>query len=57
MLTSKVSKAENIKNEPMRLTERIGQTTYKVNVHFSETSKETIGDKIIRMIENEAANQ
>lgn len=57
MLTSKVSKAENSKNEPMRLTERIGQTTYKVNVHFSETSKETIGDKIIRMIENEAANQ
>lgn len=57
MLTSKVSKAENIKNEPMRLTERIGQTTYKVNVHFSETSKETIGDKIIHMIENEAANQ
>lgn len=57
MLTSKVSKAENIKNEPMHLTERIGQTTYKVNVHFSETSKETIGDKIIRMIENEAANQ
>lgn len=57
MLTSKVSKAENIKNEPMRLTERIGQTTYKVNVHFSVTSKETIGDKIIRMIENEAVNQ
>ena len=57
MLTSKVSKAENIKNEPMRLTERIGQTTYKVNVHFSKTRKETIGDKIIRMIENEAANQ
>lgn len=57
MLTSKVSKGENSKNEPMRLTERIGQTTYKVNVHFSETSKETIGDKIIRMIENEAANQ
>lgn len=56
MLTPKVSKAENSKNEPMRLTERIGQTTYKVNVHFSETSKETIGDKIIRMIENEAAN-
>ena len=57
MLTSKASKAENGKNEPMRLTERIGQTTYKVNVHFSKTSKETIGDKIIRMIENEAANQ
>lgn len=57
MLTSKVSKAENRQNEPMRLTEQIGQTTYKVNVHFSETSKETIGDKIIRMIENEAANQ
>jgi hypothetical protein len=40
-----------------RLTKRIGSTTYKVNVHFSETSKETMSDKIIRLIEREAANQ
>lgn len=32
---------------------RIGKTTYKVNVHFSTTSKETMSDKIIRMLRNE----
>jgi len=39
----------------LRLTKRIGSTTYKVSVHFSRTSRETMGDKIIRMIEKEAA--
>ena len=28
----------------------IGNTTYVVRVHFSETSKETLGDKIKRML-------
>ena len=51
------SKADNGKNKPLRLTKRIGQTTYKVNVHFSETSKETMSDKIVRLIQSEAANQ
>lgn len=46
-------RTENHEQQPMRLTRRIGQTTYKVNVHFSETSKETMGDKIIRLIKNE----
>jgi len=35
------------------LYKRIGSTTYKVRVHFSETSKETINDKIVRLIQNE----
>jgi len=48
-------KADNGKNKPLHLTKRIGQTTYKVNVHFSETSKATISDKIIRLIEREGA--
>jgi len=52
-----IGKAENGNNKPLRLTKRIGQTTYKVNVHFSETSKETMSDKIIRLIQSEAANQ
>jgi hypothetical protein len=43
--------------KPLRLTKRIGSTTYKVSVHFSRTSKETAGDKILRLIEREAANQ
>ena len=52
-----IGKAENGRNKPLRLTKRIGQTTYKVNIHFSETSKETMSDKIIRLIQSEAANQ
>ena len=43
--------------KPLRLTKRIGSTTYKVSVHFSETSKETMGDKIIRLMEKDAAKQ
>lgn len=50
------SKAERHEQQPMCLTRRIGQTTYKVNVHFSETRKETMGDKIIRLIKNETQN-
>jgi L-lactate utilization protein LutC len=40
-----------------RLIRRIGTTTYRVAVHFSETSKETMNDKITRMIKNEAAGK
>jgi len=57
MPTPKNGKADSRTNKPLRLTKRIGQTTYKVNVHFSETSKETMSDKIIRLIERGAANQ
>lgn len=53
MRKQEASRAENHEQQPMRLTRRIGQTTYQVNVHFSETSKETMGDKIIRLIKNE----
>jgi hypothetical protein len=33
---------------------RIDRTTYRVTIHFSKTSTETMGDKIARLIENEA---
>ena len=36
------------------LVKRIGKTTYKVIAHFSTTSTETMSDKIIRMLRNEA---
>ena len=32
---------------------RVGNTTYLVRVHFSETAKETLEDKIKRMLKNE----
>lgn len=33
---------------------KIGPTTYHVTVHFSKTSRETMHDKILRLIEWEA---
>ena len=35
------------------LVKKIGRTTYIVRVHFSKTSKETMIDKIKRMLKNE----
>lgn len=35
------------------LVKKIGKTTYVVRGHFSETSKETMSDKIKRMLKNE----
>ena len=34
-------------------SKKIGKTNYKVTVHFSETSDETITDKINRLIQKE----
>lgn len=40
------------------LIRRIGNTTYKVQIHFNETAKETMEDKILRLIRNDGlANQ
>jgi len=39
--------------EPSVFTKRIGSTEYIVNVRFSESAKETVEDKITRLIENE----
>ena len=35
------------------LVKKIGKTTYKVRVHFSNTRTETMSDKIKRMLKNE----
>ena len=42
--------------EQPALVKQIGKTTYKVKVHFSETSKETMSDKIVRMLKSEISN-
>ena len=38
------------------LTRRVGNTNYKVRVHFNETGEETMEDKILRMIQRDALN-
>jgi len=42
--------------EPVTLLKRIGSTTYQVSIRFSETSKETMEDKLLRLIEREVSN-
>ena len=46
-MTDEKNKVENT------FSKKIGKTNYKVTVHFSETSDETITDKIIRLIQKE----
>ncbi len=45
--------AKNENSNFSYLTRRIGGTTYKVKVIFSDTEHETMEDKILRMIRNE----
>ena len=49
-----------VKNENKNFaytTHRIGGTTYKVRVAFSETAAETMEEKILRMIRNEGVTK
>ena len=54
-LTKKENKQmENKKtNTPVALRKQIGGTTYVVRVHFYEVAKESMKDKIKRLIANE----
>ncbi|MGI5900628.1 MAG: transposon-encoded TnpW family protein [Christensenellales bacterium] len=38
------------------LVKKIGKTTYRVTIHFSATSTETMSDKINRMLRNEVSH-
>lgn len=40
-------------NDALAMVRKIGNTTYKVRVHFSDTSRETMSDKIKRMLKSE----
>lgn len=40
-------------NDRPALIKKIGKTTYRVHIHFSTTSTETMSDKIKRMLKNE----
>lgn len=44
----------NPKTESNTFTKRIGQTTYVVRFHYSENARETMQEKINRMLVNEA---
>ncbi len=40
------------KNAPV-IVRKIGNTTFKVGIHFSKDSKETMNDKVDRLLRNE----
>ena len=44
-----------VKEDRPDLVKKIGKTTYLVKIHFSETSRETMSDKIKRMLRNEVS--
>lgn len=48
----KASKQTTDQTAPV-LVRRIGNTTYKVGIHFSQTSRETMNDKVLRLIKND----
>ncbi len=41
------------RDEHPTLVKKIEKTTYRVTIHFSTTSRETMSDKINRMLRNE----
>ena len=55
MAASKAADPEMVTppEQPVYMLKRIGNTTYKVAVHFSSGTKETAGDKIACLIRNE----
>ena len=40
-----------------KMTTKVGNTTYDVFIHFSKTSKETMTDKVLRLIRNEVTSK
>jgi hypothetical protein len=43
----------NAHAEPLKLTKRIGSTTYTINVHMGVGSQEKLEDKVLRLIKRE----
>ena len=51
--TSAVKAQGSAHAEPQTFSKRIGQTTFVVSVHFSRDERETMQDKLLRLIESE----
>ena len=53
MQTAKTER-EKINARSGRFSQRIGSTLYEVNVYFCEAGKESLEDKIVRLVSNGA---
>ena len=49
--------AQTIEQNAPVLVKKIGKTTYMVGIHFSETSKETMDDKVARLVKSDIHKQ
>ena len=47
----------SLPDKPVIMLKRIGSTIYQVAVHFSQTSRETMNDKVTRMIHREVESE
>jgi len=55
MQTSAVSATITVNQpEPRRFIKRIGNTNYEVSVFFNDACRESLEDKIMRLIRNDA---
>ncbi len=50
---TKTSKNPTTNPEPLVLRRRIGSTTYRARVFFNPEAKETLDDKVLRLLKNE----
>jgi len=48
--------SQTSEREPVMLRKRIGSTEYLVNIRYSPTATETLGEIILRLIESEVCN-
>ncbi len=50
--TTEADNESKVIKEPWKIELKIGMTTYEVSLHFSKTSTESMGDKLMRLLEN-----
>ncbi len=56
MAKTKNTAPTTTEQDALVLVRKIGKTTYMVGIHFSQTSKETMDDKVLRLIKNDIRN-
>ncbi len=50
---TKTSKNPTTNPEPLVLVRRIGSTTYRARIFFNPDAKETLDDKVLRLLKND----
>ena len=53
MQTVKTSQSVKNHNKPRTMQKRIGSITYEVEIRFNPKAKETLNEKILRLIKND----